>query len=112
MRRSERALVEQRDVRVPPAALHDDALGVGAEHLAPVGGTADAEALAPELARVELEGGGHALGEGAGVVSVPHRTRTAGEEGARRELARSAADSGRRSAGGCLPCHDDGIIHA
>ena len=53
-----RPLVQQRDVGVPPPSLLDDALGVSAENLAPVGGTADAKALAPELGWIFAEGDG------------------------------------------------------
>ena len=52
----ERALVEECHVGVPAATLFDDALRVGAEDIAPVGGAADAEALAAELGGVLFEG--------------------------------------------------------
>jgi hypothetical protein len=49
----QRALVEEGDVRLPPPALLDDTLGVGAEDVAPISGATNAEGLASELGGVE-----------------------------------------------------------
>mgnify|MGYP006936506581 CR=1 FL=1 len=83
---------------MPAAALHDDALSVLAEHVAPVGGAPNAEGLAPELGGVEAEGNGESLGELAGVVCVPHSPAAlaAGEEVPARQLPTDAAEGGGR----------------
>ena len=78
----EGALIQKCDVGLPTAALFDDALGVGAEYVAPVCGAADAKGLAPELRRVESERCGEAASEDAGVLGVPRPSVTSDEEGA------------------------------
>jgi len=47
------ALVEEGDVGLPPPALLDDSLGVGAEDVAPISSAADAKGLASVLGGVE-----------------------------------------------------------
>jgi len=49
----ESALVEEGDVGLPPPALLDDSLGVGAEDVAPISSAADAKGLASILGGVE-----------------------------------------------------------
>ena len=55
VRACECPLVEVGDIGVPPTALGDDPLCVGAEDVPPVCGAADAEALASKLGWVKVE---------------------------------------------------------